>query len=181
MSHKKDQDIVLIAAVSRNNVIGVEGKIPWRIKEDMDHFRNLTTPHPVIMGRVTYQSIPPKFRPLPNRQNVVLTRDISFREAGIYVTRSLEDALDVLEERSAWKDGVNYSKIFICGGQQVYEAAMEYATSLEITHVHETVPVGKDMRYFPDIDLTQWAEQKREDRPVQGDKPAYSFVTYEKK
>jgi len=177
----KQPEIILIAAVSENNVIGVEGKIPWRLPEDMKRFANLTTPHPVIMGRVTYESIPQKFRPLPNRQNVVLTRDLSFREAGVYVAHSLEDALDVLEERSAWKDGIDYSKIFIGGGQQVYQAAMEYAASLEITHVHQQVPQGKEMRYFPNIDLTQWQETKREDRPVQGDKPAYSFVTYEKK
>ena len=177
----KQPEIILIAAVSENNVIGVEGKMPWRLPEDLKRFEELTTPHPIVMGRVTYQSLPSKVRPLPNRQNVVLTSDISFRESGVYVARSLEDALDVLEERSAWKDGIDYSNIFIGGGQQVYQAAMEYATRLEITHVKKQVSEGKEMCYFPNIDLTQWQEKKREDRPVQGDKPAYSFVTYEKK
>lgn len=168
-------EIVLIAAVSKNNVIGVDGKIPWRIKEDMEHFRTLTTPHPVIMGRVTYGSIPKKFRPLPGRQNVVLTRDTSFCEHGVYVARSLEDALDALEERSIHKDGFDYSKIFVGGGQQVYEAAMGYATSLEITHVDQHVQ-GPEMRYFPEIDLEKkWREQNREN------KPGYSFVTYVRK
>ena len=171
----------LIAAVSENNVIGVEGKLPWRLPEDMKRFVTLTTPHPVIMGRVTYESLPKKSRPLPNRQNVVLTSNTSFCEDGVYVARSLEKALHELGDRRLHLEGIDYSKIFIGGGQQVYEAAMGYATSLEITHVHKIVPVGKEMRYFPNIDLTQWAEKKREDRPVQGDKPAYSFVTYEKK
>ncbi len=168
-------EIVLIAAVSQNNVIGVDGKIPWRLPEDMKRFATLTTPHPVIMGRVTYESIPKKFRPLPGRQNVVLTRDISFCENGVLVIRSLEDALDVLQERSICKDGIDYSKIFIGGGQKVYEAAMEYATSLEITHVKQHVE-GREIRYFPEIDQEKvWREQKRED------KKGYSFVTYVRK
>ncbi|MDO8510742.1 MAG: dihydrofolate reductase [Nanoarchaeota archaeon] len=170
----KQPEIILIAAVSQNNVIGIEGKIPWRLPEDMRRFAKLTTPHPVVMGRVTYESIPQKFRPLPNRHNVVLTNNLSFGEKGVYVARSLEDALDVLQERSVHSGGIDYSKIFIGGGQQVYEAAMPYATSLEITHVDQQVPPGKNMRYFPKIDLAQWEEKKRED------KQGYSFVTYKK-
>src|SRR3989344_8822633 len=177
----KQPEIILIAEVSQNNVIGIEGKIPWRLPEDMRRFAKLTTPHPVVMGRVTYESIPQKFRPLPGRQNVVLTNGTSFSEKGVYVSHSLEEALHDLGDRRLYVKDINYSKIFIGGGQQVYEAAMGYATSLEITHVHKTVPVGKDMRYFPEINLTQWQETKREDRPVLGDKPAYSFVTYERK
>ena len=173
-------EIIMIAAVSKNDVIGVEGKLPWHkdkkkneklIKEDFAHFKKLTEYHPIIMGCVTYESIPKKFRPLPNRQNVVLTSDPSFHENGVYVARSLEDALDVLQERSVHNDGINYSKIFIGGGQQVYDAAMEYATSLEITHVDQHVE-GPTMRYFPAIDTAKWKEQKRED------KQGYSFVTY---
>lgn len=166
------QEIILIAAVARDNVIGVEGKIPWRIKEDMEHFKGLTMNHPVVMGRVTYESIPQKFRPLPGRHNVVLTSSASFHEPGVQVAHSLEDALDVLEERSVFRDGIDYSKIFIGGGQQVYEAAMPYATLLEITHVDQEVPSGENMRYFPAIIPAHWQEQKRED------KQGYSFVTY---
>lgn len=179
----KQPEIVLIAAVSRNNVIGIEGMIPWHrdrdknrqlIKEDFEHFKMLTTPHPIIMGRVTYESIPKKFRPLPGRQNMVLTRDSSFSEKGVYVGRSLEDALDVLKDRRSVVDGIDYSKIFIGGGQQVYEAAMPYATSLEITQVDQTV-YGQEMRLFPEIKKEKWKEQKREN------KEGYSFVTYVKK
>ena len=181
-NYRKDQEIIMIAAVSRNNVIGIEGKIPWKLPQDMKRFANLTRSHPIIMGRVTYESIPKQFRPLPNRQNVVLTTDTSFHEDGVYVARSseglavaLEDALDVLEERSVRKDGINYSKIFICGGQKVYEAAMPYVTSLEITHVHQQVE-GREMRYFPKIDREKvWQEQQREDRE------GYSFVTYKRR
>jgi len=164
-------EIILIAAVSRNYVIGTEGKIPWRIKEDMDHFKTLTTPHPVVMGRVTYESIPQKFRPLPGRHNVVLTGNTSFRENGVRVARSLEEALHILGDRSSSQDRIDYSKIFIGGGQQVYEAAMPHATSLEITHVDQHIE-GLEMRYFPKIDLAQWEVEK--EVPREG----YSFVTY---
>lgn len=186
----KQTEIILIAAVSENNVIGLEGMLPWHkdrkknkdlIKADFDHFKGLTMGYPIIMGRATYLSIPESKRPLEGRHNLVLTHDTTFSQEGVYVAHSLKDALDVLQERSVHKDGIDYSRIFIGGGQQVYEAAMDYATSLEITHVHQQVPQGKDMRYFPSIDLTQWKEEKPEDRSAQGDKPAYSFVTYKRK
>ncbi|MEK6939501.1 MAG: dihydrofolate reductase [Nanoarchaeota archaeon] len=167
-------EIILIAAVSRNNVIGIDGKIPWKLPEDLKRFAKLTTPHPVIMGRVTYETIPAKFRPLPERQNVVLTNNTSFHEQGVLRCSSLEDALDVLEDRSSWKDGINYSKIFIGGGQQVYQAAMEYATSLEITHVDQYVE-GKEMRYFPTINPAEWEMKKQEPRE------GYSFATYKRR
>src|SRR3989338_466168 len=170
----KQPEIVLIAAVSENNVIGVEGKIPWRLPEDMKRFAGLTTPHPVIMGRVTYQSIPTKFRPLPGRKNIVLTNDTSFRENGVYVARSLEDALEVLGDRTSYQEGIDYSKIFIGGGQQVYQAALPYATSLEITEVKQKVE-GRELRYFPKINPAECKEKIRED------KKGYSFVTYVKK
>ncbi len=165
------QEIIVIAAVSNNYVIGVEGKIPWRIKEDMDHFKKLTTPHPIIMGRVTYESIPQKFRPLPGRHKVVLTGNTSFRDEGVQVVHSLEDALHVLGDRSSSQDGIDYSKIYIGGGQQVYQQAMPHATKLEITHVDQTVQ-GLEMRSFPQIDPKLWKEQNREN------KQGYSFVTY---
>ena len=163
--------IKIIAAVSDNNVIGVEGRIPWRISEDLKQFKELTTPHPIIMGRVTYESIPPKYRPLPGRLNVVLTRDSSFNAGWIYIVRSLQEAFDSLHEQKPFMAGIDYSTIFIGGGQQIYEAAISYVDSLEITHVHQQVQ-GLEMRFFPKISSSEWKEQKRED------KEGYSFVTY---
>lgn len=174
-------EIIMIAAVSKNDVIGVEGKLPWHkdkkkneklIKEDFAHFKKLTEYHPIIMGCVTYESIPKKFRPLPNRQNVVLTSDPSFHENGVYVAHSLKDALHDLGDRRICKDGIDYSKIFIGGGQRVYEAAMPYATSLEITHVHQQVE-GEQLRYFPQIDRKVWKEVRSESSTSE-----FSFATY---
>ena len=171
MNHTKNQDIVLIAAVSRNNVIGIDGKIPWDLPEDRKRFSNLTKGYPIIMGRVTYGTLPPKFRPLPGRQNFVLTSDQSFCEDGVYAARSLEKALHDLGDRRLHVDGIDYSKIFIGGGQKVYEAAMEHATMLEITHVDQYVD-GSELRYFPKIDRARWKEKELLDRE------GYSFVTY---
>ena len=137
----------------------------------MEHFRELTTSHPIIMGRVTYESIPKRFRPLPGRHNVVLTGNTSFRENGVQVARSLEKALHVLGDRSSCREGIDYSKIFIGGGQQVYQAAMPYATTLEITHVDQAVQ-GPEMRYFPKIDRAVWKEISSEARA------GFSFATY---
>ena len=164
-------EIKIIAAVSENNVMGIKGKIPWRIPEDLKRFKKLTTPHPIIMGRVTYESISKKYRPLPGRLNVVLTRDSTFNADGIYVVRSLQEALDSLHEQKPFMAGIDYSTIFICGGQQVYEAAMPYADSLEITFIHQQIR-GAEMRFFPEIRSSEWKEQKRED------KAGHSFVTY---
>lgn len=166
-------EIILIAAISQDGVISVDGKIPWQIKEDLARFKQLTTPHPIVMGRVTYESLPQKYRPLPGRQNVILTRDSSFGEKGVFVVHSLEEALENLTQRKLYMEGIDYSKIFIGGGQQVYEQALLYATSLEITHVHQQVK-GENLRYFPEI-FQEWNEQKKED------KEGYSFVTYGRK
>ena len=175
-------EIILIAAVSENGVIGVEGGIPWNIKEDRDHFKELTTTHPVIMGRVTYLSIPQKYRPLPRRQNIVITRDASFSESGVNVAHSLEDALRLVgDQRATSVDGIDYSKIYIAGGERVYRGAIDLATKLEITHIREQIPSGKDTRCFPSISPRIWEEKGRVDKLTDGDTPGYSFVTYLRK
>jgi len=179
----RDQEIIMVAAVARNNVIGVEGMLPWHkdrkknqelIKADFDHFKDLTMGHPIVMGRVTYESIPPKFRPLPGRQNFILTSDRNFYQDGVCAARSLEKALHNLGDRRLHVDGIDYSKIFIGGGQKVYEAAMPFATKLEITRVHQDVE-GAEMRYFPKIDRGVWKETYCEARD------GFSFATYVRK
>ena len=90
----KMTNLILIAAVAENNVIGRNGEIPWNISEDMKHFKELTMGHPVIMGRKTYKSIPKRFRPLPQRKNIVLSKTLS-PENGIYIARTIEEALEL--------------------------------------------------------------------------------------
>lgn len=155
--------ITLIAALSRNACIGANGSLPWRIPEDMAHFKELTMGHVVIMGRKTWESIPETFRPLPGRQNVVVTRQQTYPlPEGVERASSVEDALLM----HATDD------VFVIGGAEVYRASMDQADRLEITHVNKTV---EGDAFFPDIDEKTWIETTREDHD------GFSFVTYERR
>ena len=122
--------IVLVAAVGENNVIGRAGQLPWRLKSDLRHFRALTIDKPVIMGRKTYESIG---KPLDRRTNIVVTRDPNFSAPGVLTAPSLQTAL-ALARKDAKKRGVD--EIMIIGGSDIFAAAMPLADRLEITHVH---------------------------------------------
>lgn len=137
--------ITIIAAVSTDGFIAKDGKIPWRLKSDMDHFKNTTTGHTVIMGRKTWDSLDPKYRPLPNRRNVVLSRQQGFVAEGAEVVSSLEEALVLTE---------NDEQVFIIGGAEIYQQAMPLAERLLITKVHKNVGNG-DIR-FPPIHPQEW-------------------------
>lgn len=152
----KDCEIVLVAAVARNGVIGADGGLPWHIPADLRHAKRLTMGHPLLMGRTTYESIG---RPLPGRTNVVLTRDPHWARDGVVVAGSLVEAI------AAFAPG----PVMIFGGGGVYADAMPYADRLEITHV-DAEPDG-DTR-FPPIDPAVWTEIAREDHD------GFSFVTY---
>ncbi len=142
--------LILIAAISQNNVIGRKGALPWYLPEDLKHFKALTTGHIVLMGRKTWESIPEKFRPLPNRTNVVVTRQPEFRvPEGVRVFSSLEDAL--VEYRA--------DDVFVIGGEEIYRQTIDHADRLEITHVNQDVDGDA---FFPHIDPEIWHEVSRE-------------------
>jgi len=154
---------VVVVATDENNVIGKDGEIPWYYPEDLRHFQKLTTGHPVVMGRSTYESLPDSHRPLPDRTNVVLTRSgldseeleyENVREAG-----SLQEALSISGELS--------DTVFISGGQTVYEQTLEDADRIELTRVHDT---HSGDTFFPELG-DEWTETSREDREQ------LSFVT----
>ncbi|MBR9683058.1 dihydrofolate reductase [Candidatus Woesearchaeota archaeon] len=159
-------ELVVIAAVAENNVIGVKGKLPWNIPKDMKRFKELTSYHPVIMGRKTYQSIG---KPLPNRLNVVLSKKKKLNSWGVFVASSLEEAIEGLKKEEPFVKGIDYSKCFVIGGQKVYEQALPLADRLEITHVHRKV---KGNVYFPEIKLGKWVA---EEAIIDGE---LSFVSY---
>jgi len=165
-------ELVLIAAVAENNVIGVNGELPWHYTEDLKRFKDLTMGHPVLMGRKTYESIPERYRPLAGRLNMVLSRLKDSFDDGSYVCNSLELALDMLRDENPHLQVIDYSLAFVIGGAHVYERAMPYATRLEITHVHKSYEGDV---FFPEIDSRAWVEKTRVD------KTEYSFVTYERK
>ncbi|MDR1747498.1 MAG: dihydrofolate reductase [Spirochaetaceae bacterium] len=154
-------EIIIIVAVSENNVIGSGNAIPWHIREDMLHFKKLTTGWPCIMGRKTYESLPK--RPLPGRENIVLSRSAGYHPTGAVVFPSLEKALSLYKGKS--------EKIFICGGQAVYSAALPLARKIEMTRVHTSV-MG-DV-FFPAavLDMSEWVIAAEEAHRE------YSFITY---
>jgi dihydrofolate reductase len=118
--------INLIFARSRNGVIGRDGTLPWHLPEDLAHFRRLTMKHPVLMGRKTWDSLPPKFRPLPGRRNLVLTRDAAWSAAGAERVGSLDEALRLCAEAS---------ELWVIGGVAVFAAAMPLAHRLAVTEI----------------------------------------------
>ncbi|MGD9847393.1 MAG: dihydrofolate reductase [Variibacter sp.] len=162
--------VVLVAAVAENGVIGHDNAMPWRLKSDLKRFRALTTGKPVIMGRKTFQSLG---RPLKDRTNVVVSRDAGFSAVGAVVVATIEAALEVARG-DALRRGVD--EIIIGGGSHVYGAFLPIATRIEITLVHAT-PDG-DTR-FPPIDPAGWEEVSRiaGDRALEDTAPT-TWLTY---
>ena len=160
-------EVALIAAVAANGVIGADNRLPWRLPEDLKRFRALTTGHALIMGRKTWESLP---RALPDRQNIVVTRQRDFVAAGAEVVHSFAAALGRVRLPAP---------VFCIGGGELYRTALPFATTLHITEIARAFE--GDAR-FPTIDRGEWSETAREDRPAS--EPggfAYSYVTYERK
>lgn len=159
--------MILIAAVAQHGVIGKDNALPWHLPEDLKHFKALTTGHAVIMGRKTWESLPPKFRPLPNRRNIVLTRDPAYVAPGATVIHSLDDAVKVSFGETA---------LFVIGGAQLYAHALPHAQRLELTEIE--LEVDGDA-HFPAFDRSHWREVKRASG-MSASGLAYAFVTYER-
>lgn len=123
--------IAVIAAVSVNGVYGEADKIPWRIPEDVKHFKDITTGHTVVMGRGTWESLPPKFRPLPNRHNMVVTNTPGYVTEGATICRSIEQAVA----------DASTEKVFCIGGASIWYHAMHFADEVFISVVHKEYPV----------------------------------------
>ena len=163
-------NVVLVAAVADNGVIGADGAIPWRLKTDMQRFKALTLNKPVVMGRKTFVSLR---RPLPGRTNIIMTRDADYRAAGAVVTTSFEQARDVAAGDALRRFA---TEIAVIGGADIYAQWIGEAARLEITEVHAS-PAG-DTRFAP-IDKTIWEEAARAEHPPGGnDSVPFAFVTY---
>lgn len=151
--------INIIVATSENNVIGRGNDIPWYIPEDLEHFKKLTTGNTVIMGRKTYESLPKEYRPLPNRVNIVITRDKSYQAKGCLVVNSLEEAL---------RKSDNNREIFIIGGGQIYREGLKFADRIYLTKIHKNISGDT---YFPKLNKF-WKLVDEEE------KSGFSFLTY---
>jgi dihydrofolate reductase len=160
--------ITLVVAVAQNRVIGAGGTLPWRIPEDMKHFKALTLGRPNIMGRKTWESLPKK--PLPGRTNIVLTRDSHFRADGALVAHSFEEALRLAAREKS-------EEIAVIGGEAIFAAALPLASRICLTEV-ESSPAGD--AFMPPIDPQQWEETAREG-PFESGGLRYAFVTLERR
>ena len=156
--------INLIYARAANGVIGKDGVMPWHLPEDLAHFKRLTQGHPVIMGRKTWDSLPPRFRPLPGRSNIVITRQADWQADGALPATSLQDALRLCgEAQEAW----------VMGGAQIYLLAMPLASRIEVTEI------GQDFdgdAFAPTLG-SDWLETAREAHTATSGL-GFSFVTY---
>lgn len=169
--------IVLVAAVARNGVIGREGGLAWNIPEDMAHFKAVTAGGTVIMGRSTWESIPQRFRPLPGRRNIVLSRQPGFEAPGAEVAATLEEALALANRPRG--EAPAPSSVFVIGGAQVYGQALSRAQRLELTEIQEDF---QGDAHFPEAWRETFTELSR--RRVRTAAPNgfdIDFVTFERR
>ena len=161
MGRNLPQEIIIIAAMSENRVIGKNNALPWSIKEDMAHFKKLTKGHPCVMGRKTWESLPVK--PLPERLNVIvsstMTADSSLPQ-DVKIFPSLSAAIENCSE---------YEKVFIIGGEAIYKQALIMASKIELTLIHKEY---EGDAFFPEIDETRWQKTDTENFDT------FSFITY---
>lgn len=137
--------------------IGLDGDMPWHLPEDMAHFRSATRGFPVLMGRVQWESLDPKFQPLPGRENIVMTRDENYDAPGAQVVTDLEQALTLVADRWAW----------VIGGGQIYRQAMPFADELVVTTIDQTFltdvnapELGPHWHAVERTPTTGWTESK---------------------
>jgi dihydrofolate reductase len=151
-------EIIIIVAVSENNIIGKDNALPWKIKEDLQHFKTLTDGWPCIMGRKTYEFLPKK--PLPNRTNIIISsnKKCDFKEGHVF--SSLTAAINHYSRSN---------KIFICGGSMLYQEALSIAHRIELTRVHQVVSGDT---YFPTLNSKEWEVSNTIGNPE------FSFITY---
>jgi dihydrofolate reductase len=158
--------LCLIAALARNRCIGRANQLPWHLPEDLKHFRQVTQGHAVLMGRKTWDSLPERFRPLPGRRNLVLTRNPAWKEAGAEVVANIPSALALLQ-------GVE--RVFVLGGAEVYAQAIPLADELYLTEIDAEFDGDA---FFPAL-APHWVPAQREThRAAPPNEFNFSFVTY---
>ncbi len=163
---KQQKNITIIAAVGENNALGKDNKLIWHLSDDLKHFKNLTKGHHVIMGRKTFESMP---KALPNRTNVVISRQKDYVAENAQVVDSLEAALALAQEDD---------RPFIIGGGEIYSQALAFADCIELTRVHDDFEADT---FFPEIDTAVWREVWRENHDKDDEHAhAFSFIRYEK-
>jgi dihydrofolate reductase len=153
-----------IVAVSENGVIGLDGKIPWRIPGEQRYFKQVTTPHPIVMGRRTYESIG---KPLPGRENYVLTRDQHYQAPGCHVIHSVRTVLDLSTEQ----------EVFVIGGSEVFDILFPHVDKIYLTVVHKHY--DGDVSFSSELDPEKWQLVESHEGP--GNVVPHTFRVYRRK
>jgi dihydrofolate reductase len=156
--------LTLVVAMDAQRGIGVNNTLPWRLPEDLAHFKRVTSGHPIVMGRKTFDSIG---RPLPNRRNIVVTRNPAWRHEGVDAATSLADAVALAGE----------DKVFIIGGAQIFAESMDIADQMIVTEIEHTFECDT---FFPRLEPGAWRETAREAHHSDANGFDYSFVTYQR-
>lgn len=165
--------LALIVACAENNVIGRDNQLPWHLSEDLKYFKRTTLGKPIIMGRLTYESIG---RPLPGRTNIVVSRQEDWRAEGVQSVNSLSAAIE-LGKAEAQKLGSD--EVMIIGGAQIYRESVDLCNRIYLTRVHATV---EGDAHFPELKLSEWTEFSREAHPPLGGNPySYTFIVLDRK
>lgn len=160
--------LCLVVAMAQNRVIGRDNQLPWRLPKDLAYFKQVTMNHPIVMGRKTFDSIG---RPLPGRENIVVTRQQNWSAEGAVVARSLEQALALARDLAKNK-GLN--KVMLIGGSELYTQSLELADRLYLTEVLANV---EGDAYFPEFSREQWDEIERSEHSADQSNPYdYAFV-----
>ncbi len=162
-------ELVAVAAVARNGVIGADNGLPWRVSSDLKHFKALTMGKPLILGRRTFESLQ---RPLPGREIIVVTRDPRFSPAGVRIAHSPLEALAVARRLAR---ALAVDEIVVGGGAEIFRALMDETQRIELTEI-ALEPKGD--AFFPRLDMAQWRETRRETPPRgERDEADFAFVT----
>lgn len=164
----KKMRLTAIVAIDRHGGIGINNTLPWRLPEDLAHFKRTTTGHAVIMGRKTFESLG---HPLPNRRNIVVTRNASWRHEGVETADSVAQAAALASEGGD-------SEAFVIGGGQIFAESMPMIEKMIITKIERAFECDA---FFPPIDTRQWQEVAREAHHSDANGFDYAFVTYERK
>ncbi|MBS1951160.1 MAG: Dihydrofolate reductase [Cytophagales bacterium] len=164
--------ISLIAAVSKNGVIGKNNALPWHLPDDMKYFMQTTKGHHTLMGRKNYESIPEKFRPLPNRINILITRNKSYAASGCIVVNDFQKGIETAQAD-------NPQEIFIIGGAEIYKQGLPLADKLYLTEIDAEIDGDS---FFPPFDKSKWKELSRihHENDLRH-RYAFDFVIYQRK
>ncbi|HAW53337.1 MAG TPA: diacylglycerol kinase [Flavobacteriales bacterium] len=164
--------VSIIVAASENNVIGKDNDLIWNLPDDTAYFKRMTKGHCVLTGRRNYESIPEKYRPLPHRTNIVVTRGDYEDEEGLYYVKNIEQGIALAAEQDE-------SELFIIGGGEIYRQSLNLADNVYLTRVHG---IFEGDTYFPELEMNIWKEVSREFHPAD-DKHKYSmsFLRFNKK